>query len=337
MGGTATWAYWVFPLSSCILSILVFAIVDSLPAVAALPEPKLATPEASMWTFVTSWPVVALIGPSLVLLGFGVLSMTPPAVNFSQGCFAVGYFIILAKIASWITFERTESLLERAGFIAIAFVSVGLLWFFSAQFSLTKLPAKSESEAFIKPSVGLTLNLSLVPIVVSVPPKTTIYFVTVRAGDRATWGLQEFGNGASTEGEWNPLGQVHGKMMRTIGLVKCEVDNHSAVPLLSTEIEFSFAPIYGQPITIYPVPNHTVRLPPIDPYGHFSFYFVNDNPFGVTINAPRNARIQVVGEFEDREAPIHLVITDQASKMLGGGMILSPLSPPTKHDGKAAK
>jgi hypothetical protein len=97
-----------------------------------------STKSQSMWSFIFSWQVVALVGPGLVLLGFGVLSMTPPEVKFAEACFAVGYLVILAKIAWWITFELTEPRWQRGVFIAVIFAAVGILWFCSTTFAIGK-------------------------------------------------------------------------------------------------------------------------------------------------------------------------------------------------------
>lgn len=90
----------------------------------------------SMWNFIVSWPVVAIVGPAIILLGFGVLSMSPPQIKFAQACFAVGYLIILAKLAWWAAFERTEPEWERALFIGLLFAATGILWFGSNVFAI---------------------------------------------------------------------------------------------------------------------------------------------------------------------------------------------------------
>jgi hypothetical protein len=101
-----------------------------------------------MWSFIFSWAVVAIVGPGLVLLGFGVLSMNPPEVRIAQACFAVGYLLILTKVAWWVAFERTESLLQRTLFIVMLFAAVGILWFASHTLAATKSLKSSIPEPF---------------------------------------------------------------------------------------------------------------------------------------------------------------------------------------------
>jgi hypothetical protein len=109
-----------------------------------------STGDRSMWSFIFSWPVVAVVGPGLVFLGFGVLSMTPPEVEFAQACFAIGYLVILLKIAWWITFELTEPLWQRAVFIILVFAAVGVLWFSSTAFAWSKLSTTTLNTAHEK-------------------------------------------------------------------------------------------------------------------------------------------------------------------------------------------
>ena len=99
-----------------------------------------STGNRSMWNFIFSWPVVAVIGPGLVFLGFGALSMTPPAVKFAQVCFAIGYLVILIKLAWWITFELAEPPWQRGLFVGFVFAATGVLWFASSTFAASKVP-----------------------------------------------------------------------------------------------------------------------------------------------------------------------------------------------------
>jgi hypothetical protein len=138
MRETAAWTYWLYPLAACIFAALVFVVVDNLLLVTPVSRTRVAREGHSMWTFAASWAVVAIVGPGLVLLGFGVLSMTPAEVKFSQACFAVGYLVILARIVFWVVFERTDPTLERATFTGLTFLVIGVLWFSSARFALTK-------------------------------------------------------------------------------------------------------------------------------------------------------------------------------------------------------
>ena len=93
-----------------------------------------------MWNFVTDWAVVAILGPAIIAIGFGALSMTPPEIKFALGCFAVGYLIILAKISWWMTFDRTDPDWQRSLFVGMTFLAFGILWFWSSIFALSKLP-----------------------------------------------------------------------------------------------------------------------------------------------------------------------------------------------------
>lgn len=127
---------------------------------AALKEAVPRSPRSpSLWSFIVSWPVVGIVGPSIVLLGFGVLSMSPPETKLAQWCFAVGYLIILAKIVYWVTFERAEPPLQRAVFTALIFAAAGVLWFSSSMFALSKhgmpnLPQSSQSAFAITQSTA---------------------------------------------------------------------------------------------------------------------------------------------------------------------------------------
>src|SRR5271157_967599 len=103
----------------------------------------------SMWNYIASWPVVAIVGPGLVLLAFGVLSMSPPEVKVAQVCFGCGYLVILAKIAWWLAIERTEPLLQRSLFIALVFAAVGVLWFLSSSLAAAKTKPVQSPESLL--------------------------------------------------------------------------------------------------------------------------------------------------------------------------------------------
>jgi hypothetical protein len=92
----------------------------------------------SMWNYIDSWVLLSIIGPGLIALGFGVLSMTPPQVKFSLACHALGYLLILMKVSRWVAFERTEPPLERGIFIALIFGATGALWFGSSMFAIAQ-------------------------------------------------------------------------------------------------------------------------------------------------------------------------------------------------------
>ena len=64
--------------------------------------------------------------------------MSPPEIKVAQGCFGAGYFIILAKIAWWVAFERTDPTFQRALFTALLFAATGVLWFASSTFAASK-------------------------------------------------------------------------------------------------------------------------------------------------------------------------------------------------------
>ena len=120
-----------------------------------------------MWGHIVSWPVVAIAGPAIILLGFGVLSMSPPRVNFAQTCFAVGYLIILTKLAWWVAFERTEPEWERAIFVGLIFMGAGVLWFGSNMFAVrTKPPVLKQ------PATATTETHNLIPPASASPPNS---------------------------------------------------------------------------------------------------------------------------------------------------------------------
>jgi hypothetical protein len=131
-----------------------------------------------MWDNVFGWSVVVITGPGIVLLGFGVLSMTPAEYKFSLWCFAFGYLIILVKILSWILFERTEPTWERALFIAFVCAATGILWFASSLFALSKkepcLKSVLVMKAWMEGSFGPKEASTKVALDVSNPPEEAI-------------------------------------------------------------------------------------------------------------------------------------------------------------------
>lgn len=128
-----------------------------------------AAKQDSLFGFIASWPVVAIVGPAIVLLGFGVLSMTPPEVRVSQLCLLVGYLIVLMRIAYWVGFERTDPLSRRLGFVISVFVATGILWFFSNAFALSKLNGVQVTGAEVEP-FAVRLYYYRTPGIVDPPP-----------------------------------------------------------------------------------------------------------------------------------------------------------------------
>lgn len=88
-----------------------------------------------VWNFITSWHMVELAGVSLILLGFGVLSMTPPRSMFAIGLFSAGFFVIILRLAWWVLFERPEGAWQKSLFIALLFGAAGFLWFWCSEFA----------------------------------------------------------------------------------------------------------------------------------------------------------------------------------------------------------
>lgn len=116
-----------------------------------MPEVNLKDRKDSMLDVVASWGVVAVIGPLLIGIGFGVLSMTPPEVEVSICCFVAGLLVILVKTAWWVTFQRAESVLRRAAFLTFALLGIGAFGFFSVTFALQKNNRGSPSLATTLP------------------------------------------------------------------------------------------------------------------------------------------------------------------------------------------
>jgi hypothetical protein len=101
----------------------------------------------NLWDHIHGGLVVSIVGPGLVFLGFGALSMTPPSVKFAIGCFSFGYLIILAKVGWWVTFQRHETDWQKSLFVAGLFAVCGFLWFASCTFAKS-LAAPIEAETY---------------------------------------------------------------------------------------------------------------------------------------------------------------------------------------------
>ena len=119
-----------------------------------------------MWNYLYGWSAVWISVPILVGTGIGVLSMTPPEPRIAQVCFTIALAILLSKLSWWVIAERTESLSERAIFIAIIYGATGALWFSGwmltesrvQRFQLEKPPFGIEvRSAFVSDSGPLTL------------------------------------------------------------------------------------------------------------------------------------------------------------------------------------
>jgi len=115
-----------------------------------------------MWNLIASWPVVTIVGPGLVLLGFGALSMNPVPIKFALGCLAIGYLVILVRISCWVTFERSEPVWQRGVFVTGTFFATGILWFVSTQFALSR---RQPAEQPAPPKVATEATPSLLFVI----------------------------------------------------------------------------------------------------------------------------------------------------------------------------
>jgi hypothetical protein len=88
-----------------------------------------------LWQIILGWPVIAVVGPSVALLGF---SMTPQEVRFAYGFFVVGYLILLTKAIEWIVFERNDSRLAKVVFVLTTSFVIGAACYGSILFAHSK-------------------------------------------------------------------------------------------------------------------------------------------------------------------------------------------------------
>lgn len=93
-----------------------------------------------IWPSVLSITVVTTIGAAVVTSGYGLLSMSPPAVKLAYVCFSFGYLILFLRISWWAAFECANTRVERGAFIGfVCLVSVAL-WFYSVSFARSRSP-----------------------------------------------------------------------------------------------------------------------------------------------------------------------------------------------------
>lgn len=92
----------------------------------------------SMLGIAFSWHVVAPIGLSLIGLGFGVLSMTPPENKIAIRLMTIGFALLAFKLSAWVAFERPEATLQKAFLIALICAASGWLWYVSIAFAQSK-------------------------------------------------------------------------------------------------------------------------------------------------------------------------------------------------------
>jgi len=118
-----------------------------------------------MWTSFLGWTTVLIVGPLLVAIGFGVLSMSPAEVKIAVWLFAIGYSIPLLKIVAWIAFERSESVAGRTLFVALTCAIFGAAWYLSTALALSKAsvdqkPAGNQSNSTNSDRVALLNSIN---------------------------------------------------------------------------------------------------------------------------------------------------------------------------------
>src|SRR5712691_10920229 len=76
-----------------------------------------------------SWPLVAVVVPLFIGIGFAVMSVSPvSSVEFqlAKACFAVAALVLLARVGIWLT--ASESRIERTLLAIVIFGVVGMAW-----------------------------------------------------------------------------------------------------------------------------------------------------------------------------------------------------------------
>jgi hypothetical protein len=67
----------------------------------------------SMWHYLFGWPATSAVVITLVTIGVGVLSMTPPKPTIAQWCFSAALAMLLARFSWWVVMERLDPIRDR--------------------------------------------------------------------------------------------------------------------------------------------------------------------------------------------------------------------------------
>ncbi len=154
--------------------------------------------------------------------------------------------------------------------------------------------------------VALSAKYDVSALPVSIAAGSTLRVLQLHPG--VTQWLSTTTNGGKKDISWPFTPEEQKKKQYVEVVTRCDVTNHGEIALKNLRLNFEIAFYEGRSMTKDTIPVYSYRrlvlvdfLQPIGkPNSTFSFYLVNQSPFLVVVNYPREAKFQVIGESKEQ-------------------------------------